>query len=555
MKKVLSLAISCFFLLAVQAQENLNKEVIDVVKDFRPKVMQANKIKSQPIFIDTTKVSENLQYLIRFEEFRVRQNVDSLEANVLVRPELSSLYTKHAELGLGSLLNPHLSFGISNGRDTKRMYHALLNYDGAFYNKLPLEDKYSKLDLSSTYKQVFETSKLEFDVYIKDIFRHDSLNTTYRNSSFGFDTQLEFTDSNKVVIPKILKLSTDLFYRGLEFVESKVLAEIEHQGVHDRLQKWSFRNTARIQNSNSYSYFQWNTKAQSKKSFERTDVQVALALDVLEGDVKVFPELKVQYKLIEKGLYAYAEIGGGRNLYSWGDMYSQNPYIHNRSLSSILYNGFPIGTLPSPEYSLEYNYGAHNNTSYYSILGLNGNLFRGVSYQVSVTAKNQNNFMHFVHLQNEYSDEREIETWVSPEYTELNSVQLHAELDAKWTEKFHLWLKADYISMDKHLSYVPELEVGLYVDYHYNDQWFISTSARYIGEREALTYSEGIYCYQEIAEQLNPVIDANLKVNFAYNKQMGFYLEAANLLNQDFILWQERPVLGRQLNFGAKYRF
>ena len=114
MKKVLSLAISCFFLLAVQAQENLNKEVIDVVKDFRPKVMQANKIKSQPIFIDTTKVSENLKYLIRFEEFRVRQDIDSLEANVLVRPELSTLYTKHTELGLGSLWNPHFSFGISN---------------------------------------------------------------------------------------------------------------------------------------------------------------------------------------------------------------------------------------------------------------------------------------------------------------------------------------------------------------------------------------------------------------------------------------------------------
>jgi len=534
MKKVLSLAISCFFLLAVQAQENLNKEVIEVVKDFRPKVMQANKIKSQPIFIDTTKVSENLKYLIRFEEFRVRQDVDSLEASVLIRPELSTLYTKYAELGLGSLLNPHLSFGISNTRNTQRMYHTLLNYDAAFFNKLPLEDKYSKLDLSSSYKQVFENSKLESDVYIKDVFRYDSLNTTNRNSSFGFDTQLEFTDSCAVMIPKTLKLSTDLFYRELELVESKVIAEMEHQGFHERLQKWIFSNKVNIQTSNSYSYFQWNTKLQSNKSFERTDVQLALVFDVLEGDVKVFPELRAQYQLIEKGLYAYTEIGGGRDLYSWRTLYSQNPYIVN---------------------PLVHNYGVQNNTSYYSILGLNGNLFRGVSYQVSVTAKKQSNFMHFVHLQHDYLDERKTEQWVASQYTELNSVQLHAELDAKWTDKFHLWLKADYISMDKHLSYVPELELGLYVDYHYNDQWFISSSARYMGEREALTYSEGIYCYQEMAEQLNSVIDANLKVNFAYNKQLGFYFEAANLLNQDFILWQERPVLGRQLNFGAKYRF
>ena len=209
------------------------------------------------------------------------------------------------------------------------MYHALVNYDAAFFKKLPLEDNYSKLDLSSTYKQVFKSSTLESDVYIKDIFRYDSLNKTYRNSSFGFDSQLEFIDSSGVMIPKTLKLSTDLFYRAGEFIESKVIAEMEHQGFHERLQKWSFRNTVNIQKSYPYSYFQWNTKLQSKKSFERTDFQVALAFDVLERDVKVFPEFRAQYQLIEKGLYAYIEIGGDRDLYSWRNLYSQNPYIVN----------------------------------------------------------------------------------------------------------------------------------------------------------------------------------------------------------------------------------
>ena len=534
MKKKLSLAISCFYLLATQAQENLNKEIIDVVKDFRPKVMQAKKIKSQPIFIDTTKVSENLKYQIRFEEFRVRQAVDSLEANVLIRPELSKLYTKYTELGFGSLLNPHFSFGLSNARNIQRMYHALINYDATFFNQLPIEDNYSKLDLSSTFKQVFDSSTLESDVYIKDIFRYDNLNMSYRNSSFGFDTQLEFIDSSSIMIPKTLNFSTDLFYRALEFIESKVIAEIEHQGFHERLQKWSFRNTVNIQTSNPYSYFQWNTKLQSKKSFERIDYQVALAFDVLDKDIKFFPELRAQYQLIEKGLYAYTEIGGNRDLYSWRNLYSQNPYIINS----------PV-----------YNYGIQNNISYYSIFGLNGNLFRGISYQVSVMAKNQSNFMHFVHLKNEYIDEQEIEQWVAPYYTELNSINLHAELDAKWTEKFHLWLKADYISMDKHLSYVPEFELGLFVDYYYDNQWFINSSVRYIGDREALMYSEGIYCYKEVANQLSSVLDLNVNVNFAFSKQLGFYLEAKNLLNQDFILWQESPVLGRHLNFGAKYRF
>jgi hypothetical protein len=92
MKKYIVFALACFSVLGVQAQEKLNNEIIDVVKDFRPKIMQAHKIKSQPLFIDTTKVSENLTYLIRFEEFRVAQNVDSLGAKVLSRTPNTSFF-------------------------------------------------------------------------------------------------------------------------------------------------------------------------------------------------------------------------------------------------------------------------------------------------------------------------------------------------------------------------------------------------------------------------------------------------------------------------------
>ena len=91
MKKTLIIVLYCASVFALQAQENLKNEIIDVVKDFRPKVMLATKIKSQPLFIDTSKVSENLSYNIRFEEFRVQQQVDSLSALLLLRPNLNKL--------------------------------------------------------------------------------------------------------------------------------------------------------------------------------------------------------------------------------------------------------------------------------------------------------------------------------------------------------------------------------------------------------------------------------------------------------------------------------
>ena len=155
--------------------------------------------------------------------------------------------------------------------------------------------------------------------------------------------------------------------------------------------------------------------------------------------------------------------------------------------------------------------------------------------------------MHFVHHTNA------LDEWMAPAYTAIKSLELHAELDAQWTENLHFWLKADYKSFDQDLSYVPNTELGLYGSYHYNEQWYLSGSLRYIGERDAIRHDELVY--PDYIQKLDPVLDLNTKLHFAYNEQIGFYLEGLNLLNQDFVLWRETPVLGRQVNFGAKYRF
>ena len=535
MKKITIALICSLSIFTIQAQENLNKEVIDVVKDFRPKVMQANKIKSQPIFIDTTKVSENLSYKIRFEEFRVQQQIDSLHPIVMTRPDLAQLYTKNIELGIGSLLNPHLAMDISNGRSTKSMYHAYLNYDGAFSNNIPLEDTYSNLMLGAAYKRVFKAYVLQSDAHINDVYRFNASDNSFHNTALNFNSALEFSDSSSTFVPKAINVSAKAFLQDLKFTERKIDLETQHKGVNEKFKDWTLNNSVLFQNSDNRNYVHWQSKAKSHKKFDLADVQIAVAIDVLEGDVKLIPELRAQYQLIEKGLYTYVEMGGDRALYSIADLYTANPYLHAVRLEP---NNW-IEHIPS-------------NTKYFCRVGLNGNLFRGVSYQVSAEAATQDNFMHFVHFTNAYEF---YGAWIAPVYTDLKSLQFHAELDAKWTDKFHLWLKGDYRSLNKHLSYVPEIELGLYGAYHYNDQWFISSSARYLGEREALSFNEGLYCYSEEADVLSTVLDVNLKVNFAYNKQLGFYLEALNLLDQDFILWQQNPVLGRQVNFGAKYRF
>ena len=402
MKKTLIILVSCVSMFTLQAQENLKNEVIDVVKDFRPKVMQATKIKSQPLFIDTSKVSENLIYKIRFEEFRVQQQPDSLTALLLLRPELNKLYTKHVELGLGSLLNPHLAMDMSNGRRTKQFYRLYFNYNGAYASALPTEDQFSHLKLGAAYKHVFDDFVLQSDAHLNDLYRFDTADQRFHNSVLNFNSKLQFTDSSKVWIPATLKMTAMGFFKESQSEERLFSVESQHEGMHEKLNHWTFKNNFSLQHSASQNYVHWQSQLKSKKKFNLADAQMALAVDVLQSNIKLIPELSVQYQLIEKGLYSSFELGGDRTLYRLCDLYTSNPY-----LQYFVPEDTSSEELPS-------------NTKYYTRLGLNGNLFGGVSYQVSVAAATQDNFMHYVHHSNA------LDEWMAPAYTALKSLELLA---------------------------------------------------------------------------------------------------------------------------------
>ena len=534
MKKIVQLALCCFCISTLQAQENLNQEVIDVVKDFRPKVMQATKIKSQPVFVDTSKVSEKLSYQIRFEEFRVQQQTDSLHALLLNRPHLDNLYRQHATLGFGSFLSPHVALDISNGRTTKNVYYAYLNYDGAFSNSMPVTDKYSDLRLGAVYKHPFDIGHLKSDFAFQNLSRFDSLDRDIQLTSLDFSSSIEFNDTTRFYIPDLFDASANLLLYDGSFAERKITLKTQHDRIRIKNLKWRLDNLFAFQKSDDVKKLHWKSKVKTNTKIDVFDVNLALGFDLLDGSFKLFPEFNAQYQ-INKALYSYFELRGNRELRSLRQLYLQNPYLQLLGPS-----GSSVG---------EY---LKDNTNYFSRLGLNAKLFEGLTYQLSITAKTDDQFMHFIRISNPTEGSN---LWISPAYTSLNSVQLHAEIEAQWNDQLHFWLKGDYRSYDKHLSYIPETELGFYIAYQYNTQWFLRSSMRCMGGREVLTPSIDDKDKQVKIEDLPQLFDLNLNLTYSLDKQIHFYLEALNILNQDLVIWQQNPVLGRQYTLGCKYRF
>ena len=534
MKKIVQLALYCFCVSTLQAQEGLNQEVIDVVKDFRPKVMQAEKIKTQPVFVDTSKVSEKLSYQIRLEDFTVQQKTDSLHALLLNRPHLDELYHQRLDVGIGSLLSPYISYDVSNGRSTKNVYHAYINYDGSFSNRMPVNNKYSDLRLGAAYKHPFNIGHLKSDFAFQNLSRFDSLDRNIQITPLDFSSSIEFKDSTRFYIPDLFDASASLLLYDGSFAERKITLKSLHDNIPIKNLKWRFDNVLAFQKSDDVNKLHWKSKVKTNTKIDVFDVNLALGFDLLDGSFKLFPEIKAQYP-IKKGLYSYFELGGNRELSSLDQLYLKNPYLPLMGSS-----GSSLGKY------------LEDNTSYFSRLGLNGKLFETLIYQLSITAKTDDQFMHFIRISNPAEASN---MSITPDYTSLNSVQVHAEIEAQWNDQLHFWLKGDFRSYDKHLSYTPETEIGFYIAYQYNTQWFIRSSMRCMGAREVLTPSLDDNDKRVKSEDLQELFDLNLKLTYSHDKQFNFYLEALNLFDQEVVIWQQNPVLGRQFIIGSSYRF
>ena len=529
MKKLVVFIFVCFAT-STFAQENLNPEIIDVIKDFRPKIMQAHKIKSQPQFIDTSKVTENLQYKLRFENFKVTQKLDSLGALILKRNEFSKLFNKHVELGLGTLLNPHLAFDISNGLNTKSLYQVYLNYDGAFSKLQDSQDIFSFLNFGGFYKRVFDKFSIESDLFFTDDFRFDSLDTSYRNTFIDFNSTFYLTDTSSVLVPKHVNVSSETFFQATEFVESKLALSVYHKNSNQHL-NWSFSNDLTLQQSSNLNAVHWESELTSSKKRKRTLFSYGLQSDLLNSDFKLFPEVRVQYELLSKALFVYTEVGGDRVLYTLNRIYSENPYS-NRSLL------FENNDIPS-------------NTKYFARIGINGTLFKGVSYQISIEGNKQDGFLDFVRADLPSNGSNRS---LLPRFTTVNMVNLNAQADAKINEKWQLSLKGELRSFDRFLSFVPESNIGLYSNLKLNNQYSLISSIRYTGAREYLLLASDLDSYLT-PYAINPFVDINVKLNYSLNTKLGFYLEGFNLLNNNIEFWQHSLITSRCLNFGANYKF
>jgi len=522
MRKNITLVLILFQSTFLYSQDFKNYE-IDIIKNFNPIISYANKINFQPLFIDSTKIDTNFIYDIITKNFYVNQDVifeeNTFETNLNIE-KIENLENV-ASIRIGNFVNSNFSLNYQNNTKSNSYFDYIID----FKNALIMNDKSNKFSnflIGTTYLKKNIENDFYSNLFIKDIYRFNHENKIIDNKKITFNSGINIYKSLKNK-PLSLKFNSYYFnhYNNVKeynfnFEISKINFKIYDQNIY-------FDSNISFQKSNNKDFTNLTSNFKSKIVSSNTKITYGISLNYLNS-LKLFPFLNLTYEVLENNLYAYLNIEGERQLYNFSDIFIINPYNYEK-----------LNSLTNLKLNNVFNFR----------FGLQGVFIENLTYNISTQANFHNNYLFFVHNYSSTNFNTDFN------YTKLNWMNIRSELDYNVDEKLQILFISD-IRLMKRVSYVPKYEFGFFINYEIFDKFYLSTNSTYLSKRDILV---NYFDSKNNWDQLDGILNINSRVSFNKSQKLIFYLELNNILNKNILIWQENPILKRNLNFGIDYFF
>lgn len=247
-----------------------------------------------------------------------------------------------------------------------------------------------------------------------------------------------------------------------------------------------------------------------------------------------YPLAEVSYSLFNGIVVPFAGVRGSTEPTTYLSLYQQNPFIT---------------TFPDLK-------NRNNKLELYG--GIGGAISRTVSYNVGVNHYTWSNFAYFVNDSIGAVGNRFIVV-----YDDLTALNLHGELAIYAGEKWKANIRGDYFNystgQEAQAWHQPGLKFMASGEYNLSNKIIVGVDAFYIGKRWAKSnvmvagvdaQSDGSYHLQ-----LKGLLDANMKVEYRYNKRLSGWVQIHNAFAARYQVWNafnNQRFLGLM---GATYAF
>lgn len=572
------IAVTLFFgfgeLTKAQSDSIMNKEV-EVIKAFQPTVNGAVKIIDNPKIIDTASYVPTFDYKITSTIISTEKTINNLPVVKLGNPPLENSNTGYAKLGAGNAWTPYAEMFINTAVSKKTDFGMQLMHFSSRPNiklsdnikaKSPYSDNLARV----FFKNYFRRSILTWDVdYSRKGYRYYGFpvdDTLIYKASFDstLDKQAlntaEINFNLKNINPKA-KIDYDIDL-GYNFFWTAT-GQTEHYGKYNGLFSYNGRKAGIITNT-TFEYFREDSIVNRYDNAKSTRQLVNLAVNpqyvystkllilkaglnlgtLIDSDTSalfhISPKLDVEYCPIEEFLTLFAGVDGGIK-----------PANLSRSLRMNQYTNYSFPTKPAED-AIEI-FG-----------GFKGMISKHISYLFDINYSVCQNEAFYYLKQYDYPGKSITDNLFSVEYADVNILRLGGKLRYS-SSSVIIDLAGNYYNHQSTdlavLTHQPKFDVALNSSVQITNKINATLNTKIVGPREAKMITED-YTVSLVdpritttTNKLKTIIDINLGVEYAFSKKMKFFINASNLLNQNYEIWQGYNQPGLLIMLGASYTF
>lgn len=524
-----------------QTKESLPTDEINVVRAFEPQVNLVSKVDFPPNLpkINTSEKPIAQKYSFSDHFSSLKYKPEDLRPVKYSPASAGNESLGYLKVGFGNYLTPVVKFGIANKDQSK--FSAGLNADFIHSKaKKTAFQQYHELGVEGYGEYHFDNLTvgakvgLEHDQYYlygmtpeeaegisdkKDISRQYTIpkfglyffnhraNKWDLNFAGNFDVEIAKTDFDN----DGYNINYDLHaFREFKGDKYKVGLDVDGQLTS---------------NVNPIDTYRRNAVAFQPYGGIKTDIwklTLGPVLIIDDGDVFVLPYIKNQIKVKEDYLVIYNE---------WKSQIGYNNLIRVHQMNPFISN------------TIDYH---HYRFQERTILGVRGALPMGISYDakfghnvwsnVPLFANDTNDFKQFVQVY-----EEKMTAWVG-----------HVELGYEKPQQYGAKVAFDYnsYSTTHQLAawHMPEYKFSLAGNYTWDEKLNVTAEVITLGGIKVRNPQLGV-------EKLSPQVDINLAANYQLNKNIGFFVELNNLLNNRQPRWNQYERFGFQGIGGVKVIF
>lgn len=546
-------------------KDTLGSMVIIGVGDYKPTVVDANKISGNPEIIDSIVKINVGPYSIDSKKINTPFDTDPIVPAKIDGEPLVKLYNGFLKIGLGNYATPYgeafynslrskeYSYGIrmkhissspkyTNFRNTglfSKPSFKDLGYAGYSDNSISLYGKKFLKEHTLSGNFDYDRNVIHFYGYDAGLNMLDKDATVQRFNLFSASAELKSHYTKPERYNHDIKLSyynlMDL-YRSSEnnilangYMQTEINGEVLK--INAAVDYYNYK-TVTDTTDNTIVSLNPNFIASGEKY--RASIGLTAAADIGHSTKFYFyPNVELSYNIFEDIIIPYAGAGGGLKRNSFKRLTDENPFV----LSELTIK--------------------NSNTKYEIFGGLRGTLSSKIAYTTRVSYSSISNMAMYVNdfdniLQNRFD----------VIYDDAEVLYVKGEVSYQNREKLRIGIKGEYYNYDTKTElrawYKPQVLITLSGNYNLKEKIVVKADLFYIDNQFAriIEKDETVAGGQKVtAKELKGVFDVNLGAEYRYTKKLGFFLNLNNVASQGYNRWYKYPTQRFGIMGGLSYSF